>query len=89
MHNTSTENGGKGFHGNFNYCGKFDHRFNECWLKDHDIKAKGGGLWSQKGGGKGLRGQGPHSNGQPFSAGPWKSGSTRSGLMESQRRVLT
>ena len=35
--------GGKGFQGNCNYCGKYGHRLNECWVKDQDMKAKGGG----------------------------------------------
>ena len=48
---------GKGFQGNCNYCGKSGHRLNECWVKDQDMKAKGGS-WSNKGGGKGPKGQG-------------------------------
>ena len=55
---------------------KIRHRLSECWLKDHDIKAKGGGLWSQQAGGRGSKGQGLHVDGQTFNAGPWKSGST-------------
>ena len=45
--------GRKGFQGNCNYCGKYGHRLNECWVKDQDMKDKGGGPWTQKGGGKG------------------------------------
>ena len=33
---------GKGFQGNCHYCGKYGHRLNECWVKDQDMKAKGG-----------------------------------------------
>ena len=40
------------------------------------MKAKGGGPWTQKGGGKGPKGQGPYSNGQQFNTGPWRSGSS-------------
>ena len=29
-------------------------RLNECYLKDHDIEAKGGGPWSRKGRRKGA-----------------------------------
>ena len=36
---------GKGFQGNCNYCGKYGHRLNVCWVKNQDMKAKGGS-WS-------------------------------------------
>ena len=38
---------GKGFQGYCNYSGKYGHRLNECWVKDQDMKAKGGS-WSNK-----------------------------------------
>ena len=40
------------------------------------MKAKGGGPWTQKGGGKVPKGQELHSNGQQFNTGPWRSGSS-------------
>ena len=38
---------GKGFQGYCNYSEKYGHRLNECWVKDKDMKAKGGS-WSNK-----------------------------------------
>ena len=44
----------RGFQGNCNCCGTLGHHLNECWLKDQDMKAKGGGeeedLGAEKGG---------------------------------------
>ena len=39
-------------------------------------KPKEEDLGAKQGGGKGPKGQRPHSDGQPFNAEPWKSGST-------------
>ena len=65
---------GKGFQGNCNYCGKYGHRLNECWVKDQDMKAKGGS-WSNKGGGKGPIGHGSLHSGQQINNGHRKGGS--------------
>ena len=65
---------GKGFQGNCHYCGKSVHRLNECWVKDQDVKAKGGS-WSNKGGGKGPKGQGSLHGGQHVAkGGAWRGG---------------
>ena len=68
--------GRKGFQGNCNYFGKYGQRLNERWAKDQDMKAKGGGPWTQKGGGKGANGQGLHPDSRQLNTGPWRSGSS-------------
>ena len=50
-------------------------------------KPKEEDLGAKQGGGKGPKGQGLHSDGQPFNAGPWKSGSTGWTQREEQKGV--